>query len=355
MSCVQLSRSSDRGMLEPTRDPIFSSFVNAFFLAIEQASEIVLISHENMDPDAIGSILGVMALIQERFPGKHAINVFPRSISKLSRKLLDTWTITLPFLDSLAERTFVPVLLDTQSIGAVMKSNNPNILALQQQAIILDHHHDKQGLSSRLRFTSTVVQANCELVLQLFKEAGSMPRHPTSSALLAGILFDSGFLRYAKNSTINAVHSLLATGLVLDDFRQLLSESMDASERIARIKAGMRCNITRAGDAIIAASAVSTFEASACRGLIGLGADFALVLAETKDEIRISARQTDDARKRHGVNLASIMQSIGNVIGGTGGGHDLAAAASGVKEGQEGLKQAIKAIENIIHARNEKT
>ncbi|MEX2717215.1 MAG: bifunctional oligoribonuclease/PAP phosphatase NrnA [Candidatus Sigynarchaeum springense] len=316
---------------------------------IAESPEIVLISHENMDPDAVGSVVGIIGLIEGIAPERSLIKIFPPSVSKLSRKLLDTWQIALPFIQALPDSNFLPIMLDTQNVTTVIKDTNSGVDAIQMRSIIIDHHQN-QGLPSRLCFIDSSVQANCEIVVNMYKALGKPLGFPINRALLAGILFDSSNLRYAKNITIQAVASLLDSGLDIEDFRGLMVENMDISERIARLKAGMRCNLLRVGDVIIASSAVSTFEASACRGLIGLGADISIVLAENKGDVRISARQTGECHKAYRINLAHVMHSISGTIGGTGGGHELAAAASGSKNGETGLKEAIKAIEDIINA-----
>nr|MDO8118904.1 DHHA1 domain-containing protein [Candidatus Sigynarchaeota archaeon] len=334
--------------LPPKIAPI-DSFLKDFSHVIAKSPEIVLISHENMDPDAVGSIAGIMGLVEGVAPRGASIKVFPPSVSKLSRKLLDTWQIALPFIQALPDSDFLPIMLDTQNIATVIKTTPLNVEALQSRSIIIDHHQN-QGLPSQLGFIDSNVQANCEIVVNMYRVLGKPLGFPINRALLAGILFDSGNLRYARNVTIRAVASLLDSGLDIADFKGLMVETMDISERIARLKAGMRCSLIRIGDVIIASSEVSTFEASACRGLIGLGADISIVLAENKGDVRISARQTGECQKAYRVDLASIMHSISETIGGTGGGHELAAAASGSKNGASALKEAIKAIEDIINA-----
>jgi bifunctional oligoribonuclease and PAP phosphatase NrnA len=336
-------------MQPPTDDLQFAPFLKDFFLAIGNASEVVLISHENMDPDAIGSIAGIIDLLEDNLPPGTSLGVYPDSVSKLSRKLLDTWQINLPFIQDLPHSEFLPVLLDTQNASTVLKSSTDDVEKLQARSIIIDHHQS-QGIPSRMSLIASDVQANCEIIVSLYQALGKLPRSPANRALLSGILFDSNSLRYARNSTIRAVALLLESGLDLEEFKGMMTDTMDVSERIARLKAGMRSTMVHVGNAVIVSSEVSTFEASACRGLIGLGADIALVLAEKKGEVRISARQTGECHKAYHVNLANIMRSIAGTIGGTGGGHELAAAANGLKDGASGLKEAIKAIEDTINA-----
>lgn len=336
-------------MQPPSGGTRLASFLEGFFRVVAESQEIVLISHENMDLDAVGSIAGVLDLIDAVAPRGASICVYPPSVSKLSRKWLDAWQISLPFVQELPAVEFLPIMLDAQNASTVLKGSSPGIEALQARSIIIDHHQD-QGLPSRLSLIDNKVQANCEIVVAMYQALGKVPGARVNRALMAGVLFDSANLRYARNGTIRVVNTLLDSGLAIEEFRGLMSESMDVSERIARLKAGMRCSLTRLSDVILAASEVSTFEASACRGLISLGADISVVLAENKGDVRISARQTGECHKAHGVNLATVMRGIAGTIGGTGGGHELAAAASGSRDGARGLKEAIKAIEDIVSA-----
>jgi len=298
-----------------------------------------------MDPDAIGSIVGLSQLIEEMVPANRAIKVFPSAISKVSRKLLASLGLELEFVDDLSSDGMLPVLLDIQQLRG---STGDSEATWQPFSVIIDHHQEKPDLVCALKFLDANVQSNCEIVYKFYKSLGITPHEPSASALLAGLLADSGFLRYGENSTIAAAFELLQTGIEVGSVRRMITERMDMPERMARLKAGNRVTIAKVGDILIASSEVSSFEASACRGLIGLGADVAVVLSETKHEVRISARQNDDVRAEFGVNLAEIMQSVGDTIGGSGGGHVVAAAANGTVNGKEGLAQAAELVERVI-------
>ncbi|HME51223.1 MAG TPA: DHHA1 domain-containing protein [Candidatus Lokiarchaeia archaeon] len=331
-----------------SRGPQIDEFLKDLFLVLENTCDIVFFSHENMDPDAIGSIIGMIGFLEASFASKFNYLVFPPRISKLSRKVIDALQFNISTIETIPSTDFLPILVDSQNISNVIKNDEILSKSLQERSIIIDHHFAESSLTYRFGYIDSTSQSACEIIQSFFQARAIEPVEPFNRALLAGILYDSGFLKYAQNSTVHAVDQLLGTDFTLNDIRQMLNDSMDLSERIARLKAGIRCNLTKIGETVIATSEVSTFEASACRGLIGLGADIAMVLAQNKGEVRISARQTDDCHVQHGLNLAVIMQAIAPVIGGSGGGHELAAAANGTKDGAEGLKKAIKLIEQEL-------
>lgn len=331
-----------------SRGTLTDVFLNDFFLVLENTWDIIFFSHDNMDPDAIGSIIGMIGFLETSSTSKFNYRVFPPKISKLSRKVLDALQFVMPTIETIPSDDFLPILVDSQNVSNVIKNDENASKGLQERAIIIDHHFAESGLNFRLGCIDSTSQSTCEIILSFFQARGIVPAEPFNRALLAGILYDSGFLKYAKNSTVHAVDQLLGTNLEINDVRQILNDTMDLSERIARLKAGIRCNLIKKGETVIASSEVSTFEASACRGLIGLGADIALVLAQNKGDVRISARQTDECHVQHGLNLAAIMQAIAPIMGGSGGGHALAAAANGTKDGVEGLKKAIKMIEQEL-------
>ncbi|MFX1264814.1 MAG: DHHA1 domain-containing protein, partial [Promethearchaeota archaeon] len=120
----------------------------------------------------------------------------------------------------------------------------------------------------------------------------------------------------------------------------------DRSERIARLKAAGRLNVHTFDDWIIATTKVKAFEASACRGLIDLGADVAIVGGVTANgEVRLSSRSTRDFSTMTGVNLGTdVMEPLGELIGGEGGGHANAAGANGTRNRDDALERSIELI-----------
>ena len=102
---------------------------------------------------------------------------------------------------------------------------------------------------------------------------------------------------------------------------------------------------------IIAFSFVSSYEASAARSLMQLGADVAIVIMKNKDETRISFRTTSEFIQKTTISLAKdIIPIFISNFGGNGGGHDGACGYNSsklldIKEVKFFLKEL---FENII-------
>ncbi|MHA1997614.1 MAG: DHH family phosphoesterase [Promethearchaeota archaeon] len=322
--------------------------------SVLKTGRVCLFSHGNMDPDAIGSIAGMIDFITGQASIPVNFTVFDSKVSKLSSTLLGTLIPDFNFVSHLPASSFVAVLVDAQAVPRVDPPDSSILESMAPEMFVLDHHEVNAGYKggSGSGAGRSIIEvdsrSNCEIVFKLFESAGARPSIEAAHALCAGILFDTGFLTRGSNQSISIMSRLLSLGVDIDRVRSFLRHRLDIPERIARLKGASRCEITRISDTLLVHTRVSSFEASACRALNSIGADISLCLSENKNSVRISARQTGDCFKKHGINLASVMESISSVIGGSGGGHSMAAAASGTGNGMQGLDQALIRIKRIL-------
>mgnify|MGYP006289522577 FL=1 len=325
-----------------------SSFYKNFLNIISNSSQFIYFSHENADPDALGSILGMKLIIDKIKKVKNPFLIYLNGLSKLSMRLVDRWGLELDLLPELPIEEFLPILVDGQEI--ILHSGEKSKMVLEK-SIVIDHHNIVgKPIAPRLKLIDDNVQSNCELVYKLLKYAQIIPPYPINEALLAGILFDSGRLKYATNSTINIINDLLMnSNLQLKDINNFMNTRMDYSEKIARLKAANRVELHKIEEIIIAFSKLSSYEASACRGLIGLGADIAVVIYEKKGNMRVSSRGRQIIYEKYGIDLSKIMKDVGIAIKGSGGGHALAAAAKGRSIDIDLLALIKKKIENLVN------
>ncbi|MBI5355788.1 MAG: hypothetical protein HZB68_05025 [Candidatus Aenigmarchaeota archaeon] len=177
-----------------------------------------------------------------------------------------------------------------------------------------------------------------------------MPRFLTSKTPLpslkwpTGILAETAYFRYGNKKTFELFAKLLES-VDYAKVQSTISSPIDQSERIARLKAAGRARIYKAGDSLVAVSEVGSFEASACRGLMSLGADIAIASCIKENEIRISSRGSNEIGKR--IDLAKdVFSKIGDIVGGSGGGHPLAGSANGKNPGKqyEAMKKMLELI-----------
>ena len=90
--------------------------------------------------------------------------------------------------------------------------------------------------------------------------------------------------------------------------------------------------------------------------MIEIGADVAIVSGKTsKGIVRFSSRSTRQFSSETGVNLGTdVMEFVGEIIGGEGGGHANAAGANGTKNRREGMAKAIEYLRIAIEENAEK-
>jgi nanoRNase/pAp phosphatase (c-di-AMP/oligoRNAs hydrolase) len=104
----------------------------------------------------------------------------------------------------------------------------------------------------------------------------------------------------------------------------------------------------RAGERIIALAMAKSHEAHFADILTSLGADVAFVGCEAESG-RISARMRDSLKGR--VRLDLIMSEVGRAMNGSGGGHEMAAGATGARgSAREALSVCKKLAEHQIQS-----
>ncbi|MHA1848414.1 MAG: DHH family phosphoesterase [Promethearchaeota archaeon] len=329
-------------------------FLKKFKEIVKKHRNFLLFAHDNIDPDALGSIIAMEEFLRKNSRKKIEIKIYDSKFSKQSRKLLNFLNLTLNVNKELPKKPFLSIILDAQSFPKVFSLRDKRRDLPLNNTIIIDHHVKTQSLIEQvpLQYIDSSSQSNCEIITSFFRESRLKPSSNAARSLIAGILYDTRFLQHASNDTIKNLNFLLNKGVALKDIRDALSSQADISEKIARLKAATRMEIIRVEDIIILTSRVSSFEASACRALITLGGDIAIVIARDKEKIRISSRQSNYCYNKYKVNLAKIMNDVGFKIKGNGGGHKMAAAANGIENENTDVKKImdflIISIKNVI-------
>ena len=135
------------------------------------------------------------------------------------------------------------------------------------------------------------------------------------------------------------------------DYSSLLSlfqKEIRIDEKIAKIKAAARLKLYKVElrePLLIVVSHVSSYEASAARALVELGADLAIVAGGKKGLVRVCARCTKRFLEITGLHLGrDLMMDLGKEISGSGGGHASAASANGIGNPEEALIKALNIL-----------
>ena len=314
------------------------------FLEGAKDRSFLLLCHHNADPDSLGSAIAFAIYLKSLGVEKVRIGV-AQSVSSYAKRLL-TFSPVPVERDPVVKEEVV-VIFDTSSLEQL----EPIEIPKGKTVIVIDHHVEKEEpIRADVAVVDSSRTSTAEIVWELFKYLGFYDETAVK-ALLAGIVTDTANFRFANSKTFKAVSEMLERfPLQMGEIFQLVApvsdENIDQAKRIALLKACQRLEIRKFRGYIIAVSRVSAYESLACKTFLQLGADIAIVGSEKKG-VRISARARESLVKK-GLHLGKIMEKVGPVIEGSGGGHAGAAGANGKKNLDEAIKLILKEIERFL-------
>lgn len=334
------------------RDHAMKQLTPSQFLSTLQRaakSKIALILHQSADPDAIGSAAALAQLLSLLTDCE--CHIFAESLNRSAKQLVTTFRLELTNPDTLKDFS-VLVLVDlnnleqTGTLAAAFPTNKVTIFCV-------DHHVFHGELTQVADFVlhDDHLRSTAELVLQLWEASGKPMPSDVATLLACGLVYDSRHFHIATNTTFTHFMALLAKEADYQQVLSVLSTPLEKSERIARLKAAQRVVVYDEFGLLIAATIIRSYEASVCRALIGLGADIAIASATKNDEVRLSARCTQDVVSSRSLDLAKdVMEPLGELIGGAGGGHPSAAGANGNASSDHALGLALQLIRKALKA-----
>jgi nanoRNase/pAp phosphatase (c-di-AMP/oligoRNAs hydrolase) len=314
-------------------------------LADRAGTPIVVTAHRNADPDAYAAAKALRDAL--RSLDYDARLVLPEGMSQPTKRLVREVLGVEPAEaeDEAPDESAMAVVVDTASpeqLGSLAD------FALKVILVVVDHHEANKlvdyatlSLHDRgARATSEIVYMLVEKVLEVELD------EKTRTLLLAGIVYDTRHFVLSTPRVLRVAADLMDSGADLDRaLKALQSPPMEASERIARLKAAQRCHVYRAGDYLVAITHVGAFESSVARALLDLGADVAIVVSEHGSEVRVIGRARKSIVEGLQFNLGrDVMEPLGKMLGGSGGGHAQAAGASA----RVSLERAIDAVTEVL-------
>jgi phosphoesterase RecJ-like protein len=243
------------------------------------------------------------------------------------------------------------VVLDTATPNQ-LEDWGEKVMESGARKIFIDHHtpHPRVTEAADYVLLDESATSTCELVYRIYSDWGVVPSTEVARALLVGIAYDSRHFSIATSKTLDSASSLLEINGPIEDVLSLLRTERNRPERIARMKAAQRMQLYEAQGWTLATSQLSSFQASAARALIGLGADVSVVCGSDKKDLRASLRSTSIFFEGTLVHLGEIAQALGAEFNGAGSGHPTAAGVNGVGEPELFLKRAVALISEALSA-----
>ncbi len=305
----------------------------------------VLLCHHNADPDAICSAYALKSLLKHFKPNLKIQIGTARGISRLSKHLIKELSIEVEMQPKIQDSDVI-ILLDTNTIQQ-LDDLAEEVETSKGPIIVIDHHalHHKTEQIAKLYIANEEASSTCEIIYSLYKEAGIQPSEDQAKALFLGIAFDTRHFIIANSSTLKTIAELIDAGVDAKETLPILSLPRVLAERIARLKAGRRARLQKINEWVVALSQVSSYQASAARGIIDLGAHVAVVAGQKDMKLQISLRSTRDFYKKTGIHLGKdIAKPLGEYLDGMGGGHSTAAGVNGEGDIENGLERCLRLL-----------
>ncbi len=312
------------------------------------AKNALLLCHHNSDPDAICSAYAFQGLLGKVRP-KIAVEIGSVGVSRLTRNLFRTIPIAVNLQPDI-EKAQAIILLDTNTIQQ-LDSLADRVAKAKVPLIVVDHHaaHPDTQKICTLCITDEAAPSACNIVYTFYQQQHLVPDLPEAKALFVGMSFDTRHFILANSTAFKAAADLVAAGVDAQEALGALALPMDFSERVARVKACRRAKIVRVGDWILAFSNVSAFEASAARALVDLGVHVAAVAGKKGDGIEVSLRCTRDFSEKTGIHLGvDVAKTLGEALGGQGGGHAMAAGVNAQGDVKAALKRCLRILKECL-------
>ena len=321
---------------------------------LKNSKSPLILGHQNADPDAVCSMVA-FARLYKTINTDGNPQLVADDISRLSKQVLEVFCPMMEISGTVESDYDLLVLIDTNSrfqLGTGLQHipNNPG------KTIVIDHHerNPEIALIAEHQIVHNEMSSTCEIIVKVYGDLGVKIDSSTANLLLTGLIFDTRRFFYGGLDALLTATQLIHAGAAYVECVRSLLIKPDRSERIARLKAAGRIKVHIIHDWIVAVSKISAFEASACRGMLELGADVAIVGGHpAKDVVRFSSRSTREFHEKTGVSLGSdVMEPLGQVIEGEGGGHANAAGANGKTNFEKAMVHSIELIKRAIEQKS---
>jgi nanoRNase/pAp phosphatase (c-di-AMP/oligoRNAs hydrolase) len=306
--------------------------------------KVSILCHHNADPDAIGAAYSMERLIHTLDPNAVTEILYPDSASLLAERMISHFKIEASPHPKIMGADVV-LVVDTGSL--IQLEVLQPMLKTGAARVFIDHHgrDDEIARIANVYIVDESAVATCEIIYQYWRSLGQSPSKDVAEALLLGIAFDSKHFAIGTPRTFRVIAELMELGATLSGARELLQGVMDVSERLARLKAAQRLTIYRMDPWIVVTSNLGSFQSSAARGILNLGADVAIIAGNEKEELKASLRSTEEFYRNSRIHLGEdVTKPLSGPYKGAGGGHPTAAGINGFGEAEKFLVDAVETI-----------
>lgn len=283
---------------------------------IKRFATVIIHRHANPDGDALGSQIGLKALLRENFPEKRILAV---GDDAKRYSFMDGST-----MDSVSEADYdgaLAIILDTSAAALISDAR----YTLAERTARIDHHIFCEKIAD-VELTDTSFESCCGMIAAMARECGWRVTPLAAKSLYTGMITDSGRFRYDSTSaeTFRLAAFLRETPFETEDiYRNLYTD--DFSRIRLRAQFVLKIKFTKNGVAYIYTTKEEAEQSGAdnftlSRGMVGTmseirGVDLWVNFTETDGGIFCELRSS-----RYNVNAIAVKYG--------GGGHEKASGAT---------------------------
>jgi len=307
--------------------------------ALRAHDRFLIVSHENPDGDALGS-LSAMKLALDQLDKDSEMYLYGDAPLPSEYEFLPLDGLLREPPHDAGER----VLVALDCANAQRMGPDPALLERAPLTIDIDHHHD----NSKFGDVNLVVgdaSSTCEVLRDLFRELDVEVTPEIAEALYTGVLTDTGRFQYANTTpkTLRLAAEMVEAGADIHRIFQVIYESVELAKFKLLARALERAQVYEGGRLVVSYLLRSDFTdlnvaEAFSEGIIDYlravdGADMAALIREPPREgpaRRISLRASNDE-----LDVSAIARKSG------GGGHRQAAGFSS--------DESIEEITDFIH------
>ncbi|MBN1215824.1 MAG: DHH family phosphoesterase [Candidatus Lokiarchaeota archaeon] len=332
------------------------------FLYLLNKKKILIISHDLVDLDGFSSVIA-LEFILHQYLSDIETHLYFNGFSNSTNLMIEIIEKKYPnykinYLNSIDDlKVDSIIILDANKLHQVtlpkhLKENN-NI-----SYFYIDHHYTEESQLEPHDTEQKIILDNysstAEIVYEISQEYNISFIKQIRYFLIAGILTDSGYFRFGNNNTIRTISKLLQNDIHYQEILNMLSNRIDLSEKIARIKGAQRIELIRQNNWLIGRTYVSSFEASVANILLKIGFDVVIVISDKDDFYRLSLRAKKSICSSTGLHLGKILETISKEYNVEGGGHDGAAGIILKKDSKNIIDIIIERIKDVFLEYNKK-
>ena len=290
--------------------------------AIERGAVPVL-TGQNGDMDTIGSAIALSAI----HPALLACGIH---LGRVAKRMVED--LNAPFRKISSQGTEFPEKLGGVIVVDAASPDQVGISLPDVPKLIIDHHATNGWILQKGDvLVKWDVSATTEMVASyLFDHAPEALSDSVRKMLLAGMITDTGRFRHARTSSFAVTTKLLENSNIdyAEFCEEIEKEDTNPSERGSLLRGLGRAKHHEAGQWSLVTTYAGTLEGRLASMLLTTGCDVTLVSRHRDGVTRLTARATRKSTLR-GVQLGAIMETLAELHGGNGGGHDGAAGWSG--------------------------